>query len=120
MALFPDGIDGDSDDLIDFSASEYAQIKRSAIAVGVSPGLYIADAALEKSGAQAPGRNVTIVFQDFSGVELGRVDFPHEAFLKICRAASLLDISIPRFFNLSLAKACMKQGLYSTLERREA
>jgi hypothetical protein len=54
MAVFPEGEAGGlSDEIIDFSEEEFARIKRAAKAFGISPGLYMANAALEKAGLAA-------------------------------------------------------------------
>jgi hypothetical protein len=53
MAVFPEGeVGGLSDEIIDFSGEEFARIKCAAKASGISPGLYLANAALEKAARQ--------------------------------------------------------------------
>ena len=50
MAVFLDGENGScSGDIIDFSKEEYARISAAAVISGVSPGMFMANAALDRS-----------------------------------------------------------------------
>ncbi|MCX6923408.1 MAG: hypothetical protein NT154_09410 [Verrucomicrobia bacterium] len=96
IALFPEGDDGTSEEIIELSPEEHAVLKRAAFPEANGLLMFMANAALEKAGS--PGGPVTCVCILHNGSKVARVYFPSHDFARFERVASKKGISLQKFF----------------------